>query len=279
MLAALLGILAVMALAEQADAQPILTVREPRREQDMQVYVPPPRVPPVTTVVVVDPHPQPYVHVYVAPEPRVPIWADWREDEDGPFATFGLFADTMTLRGLDLGVDGAEIEALRGQALTLPGNELRLTTGGFVMGAGYRPRPWLRAPEVRLYVGGGPIHDSSFTQVTGGSGLSMRPDHVFTARGELLVGFQPRLGDWFRPFILGRVGYSGYFITAQVRDDELGGLGTERINNGRFEGGFEAGAAFRLSDSLQLSGAYRATWAQDGTHGHGIYVGLVLGEN
>src|SRR5262245_1762008 len=108
MLAALLGILAVMALADQADAQPILTVREPRREQDMQVYVPPPRVPPVTTVVVVDPQPHPYVHVIVTPEPREPIWADWRQDEEGPLATFGLFADTMTLRGLDLGIDGAE---------------------------------------------------------------------------------------------------------------------------------------------------------------------------
>lgn len=209
-------------------------------------------------------------------EPYEPPPRPWRRDEDGPIGSIGLWFDAISLTDVDLSFDDAGIEALRGQRLPAPG-AVDLAAGGVQISSGYRPEPWIRAPEFRLQLGGGHAR-GQWARVAGSDGFEARADSLFVARFEIAAGFQPRIGDTFRPFLLGRVGYAGYFVNASVRHDALGELGSEDVNEGMFEAGVDAGFAVHLGDHWQLATAYRGTWGAH-SRGHGFTVSFLIGDN
>lgn len=158
--------------------------------------------------------------------------------------------------------------------LPVPQSQLDASPGALAGGLAYtlsgRPTRYLRLPEVRFQLGGGPIQGSS-TPLRGDSGLSLKPDHSFQARFEIGVGFQVPF-EHLVPYALLLGGRSRYAVSMQVRHEVLGVIGHERATGGRWEAHVEAGVEVPISPLVRVVLGYRH--ALVGPAGHGGVIGV-----
>ncbi|NCQ59074.1 MAG: hypothetical protein GW913_00210 [Myxococcales bacterium] len=169
----------------------------------------------------------------------------------------GFFVDQVDPGQMSLRFRHPEVSALAGTRLSpaqVRGRHMSLS-GGVVFAHTYRPTPWLRLPEVRMYLGGGSIRDGG-TSFASDANLQVTPDHTFTARFELGVGVQLPLGP-VTPYAMIRGGRSRYAINVRIADGSLGALGSERLTGGVWEAGVEAGVETIVQGNIWLSLAYR----------------------
>jgi len=232
--------------------------------------------------------PGPYGGVYVVDpsagmRPPDPIVVDdVPEDGAGPDESgdhpmrsrYGMFFDSADIGRLDLRFDDPEVAGLGGTAIDA-GPALRSALAwGVVMATSARPTPWLVLPELRLYFGGASL-DAPWAAPEGAPvGIEARAESVLLVRGELAGGVELPLGP-VRPFVLGKVAYTGYFISTAVRHEELGRLGDETIDDGVWELGVECGVSIDVSDSVRLDAAWRRSLT--GARGDGVIVAVSVG--
>ncbi|MCZ7684235.1 MAG: hypothetical protein M5U28_37830 [Sandaracinaceae bacterium] len=62
------------------------------------------------------------------------------------------------------------------------------------------------------------------------------------------------------PYVMGRAAVGGAIVDVAVRDQRLGGLGTEHVDAVTLELGIEAGIGFRLTPGLELGLAFRGSF-------------------
>lgn len=145
-------------------------------------------------------------------------------------------------------------------------------TGGLAYTLSGRPTRYLRLPEVRFQLAGGPVSGPS-TPLPGDSGLSLKPDHSFTARFEIGFGFQVPF-EHLVPYALLLGGRSRYAVVMQVHHEVLGVIGHERATGGRWEANVELGVEVPISELVRAVVGYRH--ALVGPGGHGGVIGIRL---
>lgn len=219
-----------------------------------------------------------YIIQQVEPLPVdiAPIQADEPEElTDRPaWAAWHVWVDAVDLGELDLVFDEPEVAALAGLRLPQASALDQGLAGGVSWGTGARPTKWLRLPEVRVSFGGGSV-DSGWIHPDGApDDLEVRPTSALTFRVEVAGGFAAQIGR-LTPFVIGRVGYAGWWIDTEVQHGALGALGTETIADGVWVLGVDIGAGYRISDEVEIFGAWRRTFA--GAAGHGGMIGVSLG--
>lgn len=209
-----------------------------------------------------DPLPEP------EPEPFLP-------EEDGrAVGSYLAWGTGFRLDRLAFGFDdGAEIAGLNGARLAVPG---RVNTGGFALGLGYRPLPWLRLPEIRFRLGGGDAQ-TDWAPALGSPDLEVRADRVLIGAVDLVVGVQVPF-ERVTPFLRGYASAGFATVRAEVRHPELGALGAERARDGWVGAGFEAGFVVHFHEALGLTVAYRQ--GLFGPETSGAFIGLaILGDD
>ncbi|MBX3249110.1 MAG: hypothetical protein KF901_18170 [Myxococcales bacterium] len=144
---------------------------------------------------------------------------------------------------------GADVAALDGHRVPQGVFPRRARQVGFLYGAGYKPLPWLRLPEVRLGLGGGGYYTGT-THDVGDRGLEVTAARTFLFRLEVLAGVEIDLGV-VTPFVRGYVAGSVRTLRTRVSHGDLGALGTERITKLDGDLGVEAGFAMHFRPNAQ----------------------------
>lgn len=207
-----------------------------------------------------------------APIERVP--------EPGSYVGLGLLVDHIDLSGHELGFGDPEIAALRGLRLspdwagtrTMP----RPTTVGASLAMGWRLNPFLRGPEIRAHFAGGDI-DGPWARAEGelGEGMELSVRSAAVIRGELAFGLQLPL-DPVVPYAMLRGTLGGAWLDVQVREAQLGVLGTETLHVFFAELGFETGIAVRLDRVVEVAFAFRGNFLGPESWGGALTVGFNL---
>ena len=174
---------------------------------------------------------------------------------------FGLWGQGVVLNGTRFSLGSTEIEAVDGASLG--GIEAGGGFGGFTFGAGYRPKRWLRLPEVRLSLGMGPVR-GDWRRLD--NGLEVRPERLLVARAEVLIGVEYDF-EHFSPFLRVYGSYGLATLRVEVRDAQLGRLGSEGARRGMGDIGAEAGITWNLNEHFGIAFAYRYSVFGAATHG------------
>lgn len=198
------------------------------------------------------------------PEPR-------DEDLQG-WSAFGAWAEGMDLSSLDFDLSHPEITALAGTQLGPAQGLGTSTVGGVLIGLGLRTEGILRAPELRLILGGGDT-GGAWTRVDGSS-LEVQTRGLFIVQVEAAMGVQVELGPVV-PYVLARASVGGAFLDVNVRDDRLGRLGTEHADALLLQAGIEAGVEIHTHDGLVVGGAFRGSFAGTPSYGGVLSLGFV----
>ncbi len=220
------------------------------------------------------PSPSAPVEVVTAPPPSAPLAAEPpsapvtaeiarapREDVSG-YSGLGMWVEQMNLTTLGMSLSRPEVEALEGVRLdaqwegNIPLQQAVL--GGAGLHVGMRAHGYLRGPELRIMLGGGDI-GGDWAPAPGVEGLELSVQSVFLVRLEAAMGVQVPLGPVV-PYVMGRAAVGGAIVDVAVRDQRLGGLGTEHVDAVTLELGVEAGIGFRLSPGLELGLAFRGSF-------------------
>ena len=242
-------------IAAPAAAPVVVSPRGPgpvvivRPEDDARIARAPQPARADVVVVSTRPAPQPVVHV-------MPASSD-DENIEG-WGHVGFFADGVNLGNLDLDFSSPEVQALRGLRVDSGANpELgEVIMGGFSFGFGMRAADYLRGPDLRLQLGGGEI-DGPWRSIDGApAGMEVAVQSVFFLRAELALGLQIPIGP-VTPYLVGIGSVGVAFVDVGVRDERLGGLGTETIASGLFGAGLEAGVDVEVEEGLEVGFAIR----------------------
>lgn len=219
-------------------------------------------------VVVVDPQQQ-------QQEPEgLPVPQD-DDDEVRAVATIGFWGSGMRPRELSFKLDQPEIQALHGVRIPADAIPTRSNSGGIAFGVGMRPVPWLRIPEIRFAFGAGGM-DAIWTTTPEQPELEVAFRRLWQLRIEAVAGVEY---DFKRitPFLRGWAALAIYGGRVNVRHNDLGQLGSERLGDVRGELGIEAGMNVRLGGPVGLMLAYRRGLV--GATGHGAMIGFsILGD-
>ncbi|HJK95332.1 MAG TPA: hypothetical protein RMH85_03705 [Polyangiaceae bacterium LLY-WYZ-15_(1-7)] len=207
----------------------------------------------------------------------------WERAPQGPppprsraIATLAFYGSGVRPRALNLRLVDPEVALVDGLALPPGAFADRANQGGFTYGAGYRPLPWLRLPEIRLSFGGGKV-DGSWTALQSDEPLEARVDRHFAIRLEALAGVEHDFGP-ITPFLRGYAAIAVHTGRAAVRHGRLGDLGHERLLGARGELGLEMGVNVMFGDEDDgrpgLMLAYRRGLV--GSLEHGVIIGLAI---
>lgn len=128
--------------------------------------------------------------------------------------------------------------------------------GGFSLGLGYRPAPWLRLPEMTLAFGYGDFEGMAVDIVGGGQSLTGVMHDCWMLRAQLAGGFDIDL-DPVRLYALGHVGLGGYFAQVDVGASSIGGLGSDTYSALSLEAGWTAGMEIELDRDVAYTLGYR----------------------
>ena len=208
---------------------------------------------------------------HVTPAPTVETPEPRDEDLQG-WSAFGAWAEGMDLSSLDFDLSQPEITALAGTQLGPAQGLGTSTVGGVLIGLGLRTEGILRAPELRLILGGGDT-GGAWTRVDGSS-LEVQTRGLFIVQVEAAMGVQVELGPVV-PYVLARASVGGAFLDVNVRDDRLGRLGTEHADALLLQAGIEAGVEIHTHDGLVVGGAFRGSFAGTPSYGGVLSLGFV----
>lgn len=197
--------------------------------------------------------------IVVEPAPSAPIEGEPDDAGIHGYSGLGLWVDQMNLRSAELTLSRPEVEALTGVRLdsqwagSAPLEHAVI--GGVGVHVGMRAHGYIRGPELRIMVGGGDVA-GGWAPAPGVDGLELSVQSVFLVRLEAVLGVQFPLGPVV-PYVMGRAAVGGAIVEVGVRDERLGGLGTEHVDALVLELGIEAGVGFRLAPGLELGVAFR----------------------
>jgi hypothetical protein len=203
-----------------------------------------------------DPRGEPVACPARASEPAPPVHTH-RERELG-YVNFYPHFDLADPSGVRFTPDSPSSvpEVERGSHLTDLGSGFDHVFGGFTLGVGYRPLPWLRVPELQLGWG---YSDFSGRQVGiegGAQTLTGTVHDVWMVRAQLAAGVDVDF-DPVRLYALAHIGVGGYFAQVDVAGSTIGGLGRDTYSALSIEAGWTVGLEVELADELAYTLGYR----------------------
>jgi hypothetical protein len=201
---------------------------------------------------------------YVPPQPVAPAPppppddAPTHRDRESGYVTIAPFLDLSDPSRVRFTPDSPssvpEIE--RGSHVEGIGSSFDHAFGGFSLGVGYRPLPWLRLPEISLAFGYGNFESAGVSIVGGGQALTGTMHDCFLLRAQIAGGFDLDL-DPVRLYALGHFSVGGYFANIDVGGSSIGGLGTDTYSALSLEAGWTLGMEIAIDRDVAYTLGYR----------------------